>query len=147
MSNVLLAQIHIAKKDLGLEDGTYRAVLHQITGKESSGDMNAREQRLVVDHFKSHGWKPKKAKKKRPASKKPFVRKIFAMWWELGELGLLEVPKSKRVDACIAFVKRMTDVEDPEWLTADQANIVIEALKKWKRRKRSDVADSEKTPA
>ena len=134
MSNVLLAQIHIAKKDLGLDDATYRDVLHQVTGKESSKDMSDRDRRKVLDHFRSKGWSPKTKRNKRTGSKKAYVRKIFAMWWDLGESGMLEVPRSKWRSACVAFVKRMTDRDDPEWITAEEANTVIEALKKWKER-------------
>ena len=32
------------------------------------------------------------------------------------------------------FVARLTSVGDPEWLTPEQANIVIESLKQWKER-------------
>lgn len=32
----LLAKIHIARKDLGLDEDTYRAVLIRITGKRSA---------------------------------------------------------------------------------------------------------------
>ncbi len=38
----LLAQIHIAKKQVGLDDGTYRAVLERVAGRSSAADLERR---------------------------------------------------------------------------------------------------------
>ena len=52
----LLAQIHIAKKDLGLTDPEYRDMLYAVTKKESSKDISDAEAGKVINHFKSLGW-------------------------------------------------------------------------------------------
>lgn len=59
----LLAKIHIAKKDLGLDDGTYRDVLCRITGKDSSSKMLISELERVIYEFGNLGWKPSAAAK------------------------------------------------------------------------------------
>tara|TARA_B100001939_G_scaffold72990_1_gene61160 strand:- start:11895 stop:12311 length:417 start_codon:yes stop_codon:yes gene_type:complete len=134
MSNALLAQIHIAKKDLGLDDATYRDVLHQVAGKESARDLSDRDRRRVIDHFREKGWTPARKNKKYPASRKAHVRKIYALWWNLGRSGKLAAQKSQWRAALCAFVERMTGIDNPEWLNVDEANIVIEALKDWTKR-------------
>lgn len=52
-----LAKIHIAKKELGLDDDTYRALLMQLTGFSSSKELNAFERRKVLEHMKKAGFK------------------------------------------------------------------------------------------
>jgi phage gp16-like protein len=68
----LLAKIHIAKKDLGLDDGTYRDVLRRITGKDSSSKMLISELERVIYEFGNLGWKPSAAAKSKHG-KKPKV--------------------------------------------------------------------------
>lgn len=52
-----LAKIHIAKKDLGMTDDDYTAMLMEITGKTSAGDLNARQRQAALDHLASLGFK------------------------------------------------------------------------------------------
>ena len=53
-----LAQIHIAKKDLCLDDGTYRLMLQTIGRVDSAADLNAEGRRQVLAHLKARGFKP-----------------------------------------------------------------------------------------
>jgi len=121
----MLAKIHIAKKDLGLDDATYRAKLQRITGKTSSGDMNFLQLEQVLKAFGEAGWKPTL---RRPKATNASARKIYAMWTELKRLGLA---KTARPDG---FVKRMTGKARPEMLGSDEAQKVIEGLKALKQR-------------
>lgn len=132
MRNQLIAKIHVAKRQLALDDDTYRDVLERVTGKRSAGDLDERQLELVVAELARRGFTPKrKAKSEEPAkrSDKPHVRKVFALWGELERSGKLRAPSSPR--GLRAFVKRMTGVADPEWLDPAKARVVIEALKKW----------------
>jgi len=47
-----LAQIHIAKVQLNLDDTEYRALLLQVTGKTSSKDLTWQGRKTLLDHFK-----------------------------------------------------------------------------------------------
>lgn len=71
----LLAKIHIAKKDLCLDDGTYRDVLRRVTGKDSASKMLISELERVVYEFGNLGWKPsakpKHGKKPKVSTDKP----------------------------------------------------------------------------
>lgn len=122
--DALLAQIHIAKKELALDDDTYRDVLERVANVRSAKDLSEDQRRAVLAEFRARGWKGRKGRK---GSSKPYVRKVFAVWGELKRAGVWreEDPASLR-----RFVKKMTGCDDPEWLSYAQASVVIEALKK-----------------
>lgn len=127
-----LAKIHIAKKELGLDDATYRALLLRVTGKDSSGRMSGAERAVVLSELKRLGWKPKSTGgKHRPPSSKPYIRLMYAIATNIDARGYWELPFK---EALRAFVKKETGIDDPEWLTFEQATPVIEALKKIERR-------------
>jgi len=135
-----LAKVHIAKKELGLDDETYRAILLRITGKTSSAGLGDQHLNAVLVEFKRLGWVAKKAVAKghRPESGKPHVRKIFAIWMDMCAKG---IPTIANRAGLLAFVQRMTKTEDrpqgisdPEWLSPEEASKVIEALKSWRDR-------------
>jgi len=136
----LLAKVHIAKKELGLDDETYRAILLRITGKTSSAGLGDRHLDAVLVEFKRLGWVAKKAVAKghRPESGKPHVRKIFAIWTDMCREG---IPTIASRAGLAAFVMKMTKTEDrpqgisdPEWLSPEEARKVTEALKSWRAR-------------
>jgi hypothetical protein len=119
-----LAAIHVARKQLGLDEETYRAVLVRVTGKDSAGAMDEAERRRVVDELRRQGFKPAKS-----ALEGPFAKKLQALWIAAWNLGLV---RDRRDAAMLAFVKRQTGIEHTRFLreTAD-ARKAIEALKAW----------------
>lgn len=56
--NGLLAIVHIAKKDLGLDDAAYRDVLG-FWGVKSSGALSISELEELIDYFSSRGFQKK----------------------------------------------------------------------------------------
>lgn len=134
----LLAQVHLAKRDFGLEGDDYRDALEAIVpGKRSAADMTLGELDRVLSTFRQRGWqadlRPNSRRRggKFQPSAKPHVRKVWALWGAMGREGVVAEPSRA---ALRTFVERMTKCTDPEWLSPEQANIVIEALKAWKRR-------------
>jgi hypothetical protein len=145
----MLAKVHIAKKELGLDDETYRDVLVRVTGKTSSKGLSDRQLDAVLVEFRRLGWVPKKATagaphggkaagRYRPASDKPHIRKIFAIWEDMCALG---IPRIANRTGLAVFVQRMTKtaarpegLSDPEWLSPNEANVVVEGLKAWRAR-------------
>ena len=133
----LLAQIHIARKDLGLCDDVYRDVLERVTGSRSSAGLSDTKRKKVIREFRRMGWnggwrrRGSAAGTGRAHSHKGYIRKIFALWKEMQRLG---VWRGGDVASLRAFVKKMTGCDDPEWLSEPQARNVIEALKKIKER-------------
>ena len=122
----MMAKLHIAKKELGLADDDYRAVMARVTGKTSSKDCSDGEIDRVLTEFKRLGFKPAK-----PYSAKPHVRKIYALWTALEKAGALSDASRK---ALASFCERQTGVTSPDWLTPPQANKVTEGLKSWLKR-------------
>ena len=130
----LIAQIHVAKKQLGLTEAEYRGLLAAAAGKESSAAMNAAELGRVIEALVKAGFKP--AFKGAPDGKKsarPQVRLIFGLWSELARRGAVE---NGARPALFAFVKRMSGVDHPDWLDKAQANKIVEALKAMRDRKK-----------
>lgn len=127
----LYGKIEIAKKSLGLDDGTYRAILAQRYGKESRTAMTDGELVDLVEHFKARGFKPKKARTGRPLAGGAEQRKMRALWLSLWHLGLIPDPSE---EALAGFARRVTGGKDTgiaalQWLHGQDAFKVIEALK------------------
>jgi phage gp16-like protein len=88
-----LSRIHIAKKQLGLSEEEYRAILLGHGGASSSKDLDHAGRQRVLDYLKFRGFKPlASAKPKRPsrptpkADALPMVRRIRAQLISLGRL-------------------------------------------------------------
>lgn len=69
----MMQLVHIGKNKLKLDDGTYRHILWQVTGKASSKDCTAAALRKVIDHMETLGFKVTPAKKH--TTKKPDAAK------------------------------------------------------------------------
>ena len=137
----LLAALHAGKRELGLDEDTYHLMLEMVTGKDSAALMTIPEITRVLDHMRGRGWQGGKSgggAAWRPSSK-GHVRKVWALWAALRHEGIIR--QGGRA-ACRAFVKRMTGCSDPEWLTPEEATVVIEALKAMQRRHALETADT-----
>ncbi|MBW8320632.1 MAG: regulatory protein GemA [Arenimonas sp.] len=127
-----IAAIHVAKKQLGLDDDTYRAKLAKITGKSSVKDMSEAERQKVLTVFRNDGFRPADAKPAGGKMSGPFARKLQALWIAGYNLGVVS---DRRDAALIAFVKRQTGLDAVRFLHhADDARAAIDGLKGWLRR-------------
>ncbi|MHA7882775.1 gp16 family protein [Nitratireductor rhodophyticola] len=138
-----LAAIHVAKKQLGLDDDTYRAVLVRITGKNSAGTMNELEREKVLAELRRQGFR--NVSRMSSASKPlegPYSRKLQALWIAAWNLGLV---RDRRDSAMLVFVRRQTGIDHTRFLrNPSDARAVIEALKAWLARDAGvDWAESE----
>ena len=137
----LIAKIHIAKKELALDDETYRDVLERVTGKTSCKGMNLNELKAVVMDLKRLGFTPKQTAKtqtdhgRRPtttADKQPMLDKIEAI---LTDRGL-------HWHYAHGMAKKMFGKELVTWLTTEQMYKVVQALLVYqKRHANSQTAD------
>lgn len=127
------AVLHVAKKQLGLDDDTYRAKLAVITGKTSAKDMTEDERQSVISAFRREGFRPVE---RRPDGRQKltgkFAPKLQALWIAAYNLGIVD----NRDDAALlAFVKRQAGIDHTRFLKyAEDASKVIEALKRWMER-------------
>lgn len=123
-----IAAIHVARKELGLDDETYRAALVQVTGKSSSADMSEAERQKVLERFRQQGFKGYSKGARKPLEGR-FAKKLQALWIAGYNLGLV---KDRDDRALLAFVKRQTGIDHVRFLRhADDAAKAIEALKAW----------------
>lgn len=119
-----LSKIHIAKKDLGMDDETYRALLARVAGVRSAKDLNPRQVSAVLAEFQRLGWQPVAAKKAGRKAPKPapdraaLVGKIEAFLAEAGRPWAY----------ADAMAKRMFKVERVEWLDGEQLQKLVAAF-------------------
>ncbi|EKE78449.1 regulatory protein GemA [Oceanibaculum indicum] len=127
--------IHASRKQIaGLADDTaWRALLVRVTGKDSLRTMTGPQLGKVIDELHRQGARktpPKRAFKgrTRKLADSDQAQKIRALWLALWHLGCIA---DSSEEALAAFVKRQAKVDALEWLPADKAAGVIEALKGW----------------
>jgi hypothetical protein len=123
----MLAKIHIAKKDLALDDDAYRGLLRRFGGVESARDLSDRAADAVIAELKRLGWKPKASS--RPAAQRADLRKLYALWGALH-------PGPLDRDALRKWVHARFKVSASEFLKPQHAREAIEQLKAWQRRVR-----------
>lgn len=117
-----LARIHIAKKELGLDDATYRGVLWDRYRKESAANLTPREAADLIELFRQKGWRPVSFGQ---------LGLIQVLWRKLEAAGVLDHPDE---GALAGFVEHATGKKDLRRLTVHEASRVIEMLKKWLER-------------
>ena len=137
----LIRLIHVAKRDLSMADDTYRAILERIGKKASSAELTIPELEKVLEHLKRSGFKvrsksksapkPAQAKPSRPLAQDLESKKIRALWLFLHELGAVKNPSE---EALATYVKRIAGVDALQWISGEQAERLIETMKKWAMR-------------
>lgn len=119
----MLAKVHIARKALGLDDATYRAMLLNVAGVSSSKDLTPATAPKVLDHLRRCGWQDEPAKKhgRRPnsaAQKKALIGKVEAL-----------LAEARRPWAYAhAMAQRICKVEIIDWCDPVQLRKIIAAL-------------------
>lgn len=120
-TNATLAKIHIAKKELALDDDTYRAMLREHGGVSSARDLTPLAAAKVLQHLEKAGFKPKTnfGTRPRPApGRRALIGKIEA-----------QLAEAKRPWAYAhAMAERMFKVEKVDWLREEQLSAIIAAL-------------------
>lgn len=124
---MIIAAIHVAKRDLGLDDNDYRSLLERVTGKASLRLMSSREQGAVLDELRAKGAPVLTVKGKDLTG--PYAKKLQALWIAAWNLGIVRDRTDK---AMLAFIARQTGIENTRFLRdpAD-ARKAVEALKAW----------------
>lgn len=128
----LIKLIHVARRELRIDEDTYRLMLAGMKGLDgatSTADLSVPNLLLVLEQLKQKGFKVRPNKKaKRPLADDEQSKKIRALWLTLHDMGVIRDPSE---EALAKYVLRMTRVAALQWLTAAQASQVIENLKQW----------------
>jgi len=125
------AKIHVAAKQLGLDEDDQRALYERVTGERSLRAMSRPQIAAVNDEFIRLGFKPTRSKRKGDLTG-PYAPKMRALWMAGYNLGVVRTRTDK---AMIAWTYRQTQIEHLNWLRhPEDANKAIDALKLWMRR-------------
>lgn len=138
-----IAAIHTLKSKLGLSDDDYRALLVNLTGKNSSKALGVQEQARVRDHMQALGERlgvlvptRRRSFAQTRAAASPRERKVWALWNQLHRDGVIQ---NHSAPALNAWVKRQVGVDALRFCNAAQLDSCIEGLKDWQRRGASGV--------
>lgn len=126
----LLAKIHIAKKDLGLDEDSYRALIARHGGqgdRPSAANLQISQLESVLRELTGKGWRPrpKGGRTPRPApSREALIGKIKAQLTAKAQHQGRAVPWSY----ADAIARRVAGVERVEWCDETQLRRVVAAL-------------------
>lgn len=126
-----LAAIHIAKKELGWDDGMYRDILWAVCRVKSSAELDFTGRKRLLNHLRKCGWTDSRPKAGRAQAGDPQSKMIRGLWLQLHELGYVADASEA---ALAAWIKRETRVQALQWLSAAQRGQAIEKLKRWRDR-------------
>ncbi len=119
-----LSRIHIAKKEAGLDDESYREVLRGVTGKSSAAEMSFRERFQVLQALEKLGAKS--------AAKKPFPGRPVRPVPDKAELIAkieAQLAEAKRPwGYAHAMARRMFQLDQVQWCDPDQLRRIVAAL-------------------
>lgn len=135
--NANLAKIHIAKKELGLTDETYRDLLHFHFKVDSAAKLNARQCTVFINHLKARGWKPKPSAKS-STGKRPYKAKGRAPLGKEALLSKIEAHLTERQlhwNYAHAMAKRICKVDRVEFCDAEQLWKLVAAFEYDSKRK------------
>ncbi len=132
-----LAMIHIAKAQLGMDDGAYRDLLWTLGRVRSAADLDFTGRQRVLEHLKNCGFTPRPSKPERPkdpawawvnnaaADRQAMLRKIAVM-----------IKAADREKAYVdAIAKHMFGIDVAEFCAPDQLRRIIAALEFDRRRR------------
>ena len=138
-----LAQIHIAKKELGMDDETYYAMLWSIGRVRHSNELDYTGRKRVLDHLKSRGFRVKRGK--------PATRERANDWAFVDRAAADRQPLLKKlIMVCKAGNKskayadstcnRMHGIERVELAAPDQLRAIVAAIIKQNGREQQRVS-------
>ena len=141
--NNALAQIHIAKAQLKMDEETYRAMLWGVARVESSKDLDHAGRAKVLAHLTASGFKP--AAPKTPTAGRPrnvadeqrgpMLRKVEALLLSAG----------RQWAYAHSMAKRMFEVDDVSFCHPGQLHKLVAALQMDKARRSTAAATVEGT--
>jgi phage gp16-like protein len=121
-----LAKIHVAIKQLGIDDSTYREMLWAVGRVRSSKDLDYTGLQKVLAHLTSRGFKAVKGKRPHPGrpanidsqDRGPLLRKIEALLTDAG----------REWNYANGMAKKMFHVEHCQFCEPEQLRKIVAAL-------------------
>ncbi|EOW6511036.1 gp16 family protein [Cronobacter malonaticus] len=132
----LIKLIHVARRDLQLDDDTYRAFLVQCTGKTSCRELSVEQLEQVLDAMKERGFKMQKKHPRRRFKGHVTPReKIYKIWQQMFLDGFVSDISDAALDKYVEHLTARRNggqgVSTLAWCHGESLQIVLETLKKW----------------
>ncbi|EJD9018879.1 DUF1018 domain-containing protein [Salmonella enterica subsp. enterica serovar Newport] len=136
----LITLMHVARRELRLDEDTYKDALRTATGKTSCRDMTLPELSKALAAFKKRGFKVRSKPQNRALKPATVTAKIRAIWRLMHAQGFLG---SDSEAALNVWVRKQTasanggeGVANYQWLEKEPAlaSDILECLKRWHRR-------------
>lgn len=127
----LIKLIHVARRELSMDEPTYRTLLQSAGKADSASKMAVPALLAVLERLQKSGFviRPKAGDRRQVIN--PDASKVRALWLFLHALGAVRDPSEK---ALAAYVMRIAKVDDLRWARGDAITALIETLKKWAMR-------------
>ncbi|EDF1295621.1 DUF1018 domain-containing protein [Salmonella enterica subsp. enterica serovar Enteritidis] len=135
----LIKLIHVARRELQLDDDTYRAFLVQYTGKTSCRELTVAQLEQVLDAMKERGFKKQKKHPRRRFKGHVTPReKIYKIWQQMFLDGFIsdisDVALDKYVERLTARRNGGQGVSTLAWCHGESLQVVLETIKQWHMR-------------
>lgn len=156
-----IKRIHVLRSRLQMSDDAYRDLLAALfAGKRSSTELDAGDRARLVNHLQRladalPGAKAARSPRSRGSSASSVMsvtpltarqRKMFSLWQELADAGLVNDRTMKALDAWICGRRWFGQlVANKSWLDGRREDQVIESLKRWLKRGEDYVEGSNDT--
>ena len=132
----LIKLIHVARRELQLDDDTYRAFLMQKTGKISCRELTVTQLEQVLDAMKERGFKKLNKYPRRRFKEHVTPReKVYKIWQQMAEDGFItdggDVALDKYVQRLTAKRNGGQGVSTLAWCHGESLQVVLETLKQW----------------
>lgn len=129
----------IGKTELKWDDEFYYGIWLPMQGatlkdgRYSASTLSIMQLSKAVETMKTLGFKVKKGKLESATIEHDDKQmlKILSLWQQMHSSGIVRDPSRNSLNA---YIKRVTGVESPEWLSSDQSSKLIEGLKSWQKR-------------
>jgi len=134
------AEIHMIRKEIGMDDDSYRMMLQQVAGVTSSKQIrDYASMQAVIDHLRSLRARSKRTRRQASNGKDAMLAKIEVLWKLLADAGVVHNPGPAALQRWAA---RVTGINKLQWLENGHKAQLIEALKQWCERERVPYRDS-----
>lgn len=136
----VITLIHVARRDLRLDEDTYKRALRVVSGRDSCRDMTLTQLLQVLEALKKRGFRVRSTPQNRALKPASVTARIRAVWREMHRQGFLasadEAALSRWVKNQTAAQNGGEGVANYQWLHGDPAlaSQMLERLKRWHRR-------------
>ena len=142
-----LRAVHASRRQLGLDDDTYRALLERVTGKRSAADLDAAQLRKVLNEMRRLGaaqpTQPREAGRSKPAHYPGTPHNIDSLPAQIEVVEALLTEMRLSWGYAEAIARRMFRVEKVAWLKDQKQVVAVLTALYQERKKRQLLADIE----